>query len=58
MSNIKTVIRRKRRSGSIISTRVGLDNDEAALRSLDDSLSKALIDTFPASDPISSLRFE
>jgi hypothetical protein len=36
----------------------GLDGDEAALRVLDDRLSEALVDTFPASDPVSSLRFD
>jgi hypothetical protein len=36
----------------------GLDSNEAALRVLDDRLSEALVDTFPASDPVSSLRFD
>jgi hypothetical protein len=59
MSNTKTISRSVRKSVSIVSMTVGgLDDDEAAVRVLDDSLSEALVDTFPASDPVSSLRFD
>jgi hypothetical protein len=59
MSNAKTMSRSARRMASSLSMKVsGLDDDEAALRLLDDSLNKALLDTFPASDPVSSLRFD
>ena len=59
MSNMKTMSRGARKRVSFVSMRGGvLDNDEAAIRVLDDSLSEALVDTFPASDPVSSLRFD
>jgi hypothetical protein len=59
MSNAKTVSRNARKMVSFASMRVGgRDNEEAALRILDDSLNRALLDTFPASDPVSSLRFD
>ena len=59
MSNTKVGSKRERKSASFADMMVGgLDNAEAALRILDDSLSEALVDTFPASDPISSLRFD
>ena len=59
MSNTKTMSRSTRKMVPFASMRVGgLDSDEIALRILDDSLNKALLDTFPASDPVSSLRFD
>ena len=59
MSNTKIMSRSTRKMVSFVSMRVGgMDDDEAALRLLDDSLNKALLDTFPASDPVSSLRFD
>jgi hypothetical protein len=57
MNNTKTMSRSARKMVSLVSMRAG-DNDEAALKLLDDSLNKALLDTFPASDPVSSLRFD
>jgi hypothetical protein len=59
MSNSKTMSRSAGKSVSYIATKVGgLGSDQAALRMLDDRLSEALVDTFPASDPVSSLRFD
>jgi hypothetical protein len=59
MSNSKTVSRSAAKGVSYIAVKVGgLDSDQAALRMLDDRLSEALVDTFPASDPVSSLRFD
>jgi len=59
MSNTKTMSRSARKMVSFASMKIGgLDSDEIALRILDDSLNKALLDTFPASDPVSSLRFD
>ena len=59
MSNSKTIGRSAAKSVSYIATKVGsLGSDQAALRMLDDRLSEALVDTFPASDPVSSLRFD
>ena len=59
MSNTKIVSRSARKGVSMISMKVGdLNSEEAELRVLDDSLSEALVDTFPASDPVSSLRFD
>ena len=59
MSNSKTIGRSAAKSVSYIAIKVaGLDGDQDALRVLDDRLSEALVDTFPASDPVSSLRFD
>lgn len=59
MSNSKTIGRSTAKSVSYIAIKVaGLDGDQDALRVLDDRLSEALVDTFPASDPVSSLRFD
>jgi hypothetical protein len=55
----KTISRSAAKSVSYVAMKAGgLDGNEAALRVLDDSLSGALVDTFPASDPVSSLRFD
>jgi hypothetical protein len=59
MSNTKAISRSAAKSVSYIAMKAGgLDSNEAALRVLDDRLSEALVDTFPASDPVSSLRFD
>jgi hypothetical protein len=58
MSTKKTISRSARKTVSFLMKVGGLDNNEAALRALDDRLSEALVDTFPASDPVSSLRFD
>jgi hypothetical protein len=58
MSNAKAMSRSTRKMVSYASMRGEGLNDEAALRLLDERLNKALLDTFPASDPISSLRFD
>jgi hypothetical protein len=59
MSNTKTISRSAGKNVSYVAMKAGgLDGDEAALRVLDNRLSEALVDTFPASDPVSSLRFD
>jgi hypothetical protein len=59
MMNIDKTISRSAGNGVSHAMKAGrLDSNEAAFRLLDDRLSEALVDTFPASDPVSSLRFD